>query len=89
MWRQSCRVAKIGEEKPDIEVPSLDTAINIELGKSEIEKNIKSALERFEKVIICSDNKALLRRLREQNRDERVLISEILAVPSLISVNGS
>jgi len=79
-----CRVAKIGEAKPDIEAPSLRTAINIELGKSGTEKNIKSALERFDKVIVCSDSKALLKRLREENEDQRVLISEIWSVPSLI-----
>jgi len=79
-----CRIAKIGEEKPDIEIPSLKTVINIELGKSEVEKNIQSTLERFEKIIICSDNKALLKRLREQNKDKRVLISEVWNVPSLI-----
>ncbi len=83
-----CRVAKVGEEKPDIEVPSLKTAINIELGKSEIEKNIKSALGRFKRVIVCSDSKALLGRLEQENRDKRVLISEIWAVPSLISINA-
>jgi DNA-binding MarR family transcriptional regulator len=83
-----CRVAKIGEEKPDIEIPSLKTAINIELGKSEIEKNIQSALEKFERVIVCSDNKNLLKKLKENNEDKRVLISEIWDIPSLISINA-
>jgi len=83
-----CRVAKMGEEKPDIEVPSLKTAINVELGKSDVEKNIKSALEKFERVIVCSDNKNLLRKLKEQNKDSRVLISEIWSIPSLISINA-
>lgn len=83
-----CRVAKIGEEKPDVEVPSLKVAINIELGKSDVEKNVRNALERFDRVIVCSDNKALLKRLKEENKDGRVLISEIQEVPSLLSINA-
>ncbi|MEM3871132.1 MAG: ATP-binding protein [Nitrososphaeria archaeon] len=84
-----CRAAKIGEAKPDIEVPSLKIAINIELGKSKVEENIKSALEKFEKVIVCSDNKSLLKKLKEENKDNRVLISEIWNIPSLISINAA
>ncbi|MDW8034627.1 MAG: DUF87 domain-containing protein [Nitrososphaerota archaeon] len=85
----TCRIARIGEAKPDIEIPSLKTAINIELGKSKVEENIRSALEKFEKVMVCSDNKALLRKLREKNRDERVLISEVWNIPSLFSINAA
>jgi len=77
------------EEKPDIEMPSLKTAINIELGKSEIEKNIQRALEKFGKVEVCSDNKSLLRKLKEQNKDSGVLISEIWDISSFISINAA
>jgi len=83
-----CRVAKIGEEKPDIEVPSLGTAVNIELGKSDIEKNVEDALKRFEKVIVCSDSRTLLGKLGQQNEDERVLISEVWSVPGLIRIDA-
>jgi len=79
-----CRTAKIGEEKPDIQIPSLKTAINVELGKSEVERNIENALKGFEKVIVCSDNGKLIKSLREENRDRRVLFSNIWSVPSLI-----
>ena len=83
-----CRVAKIGEAKPDIGVPSLGTAINIELGKSDIEKNVQDALKRFEKVIVCSDNRALLRKLEQRIKDGRVLISEVWGVPGLIRIDA-
>lgn len=84
-----CRMAKIGEAKPDIEVPSLRTAVNIELGKSDIKENVQDALKRFEKVIVCSDNRTLLRKLEQQNNDIRVLISVIWNVPGLTSIDGS
>jgi len=84
----TCRIAKTGEAKPDIEIPSLKTAINIELGKSKVEENIRKALEKFEKVIVCSDNKSLLKKLKESNKDNRVLISEVWEIPSLISINA-
>jgi len=83
-----CRVAKIGEAKPDIEVPSLKTAVNIELGKSDIEENVQDALKRFEKIIICSDNRALLGKLEQQIKDERVLISAVWDVPGLIRIDA-
>ncbi|MEM2488039.1 MAG: hypothetical protein QXR44_05555, partial [Thermoproteota archaeon] len=72
----------------DIEIASLKTAINIELGKSKVEENIRKALEKFEKVIVCSDNKSLLKKLKESNKDNRVLISDIWNIPSLISINA-
>jgi len=75
------RMNKVG---PDITIPSHKTAINVELGKSEIDKNIETALrEGWERVVVCSDSEEVLRALRERNEDERVLISEIRSVPSL------
>ena len=79
-----CRVAKIGEAKPDIQIISVNTAIEVELGKSNINKNIKNSLEKFERLIICSDSKKLIKSLSEKNKDSRVLFSEIWGVPSLI-----
>lgn len=79
-----CRIAKIGEAKPDVQIPSLKTAINIELGKSEIKKNIENALKEFERVIVCSDNEKLIKSLSEGNGDNRVLFSDIWSIPSLI-----
>lgn len=78
-----CRAEKVG---PDIQIPSLKTAINIELGKSDIEKNIETALKNFDRIIICSDNKKLLENISIPERlgeGKEVLISVVWAVPKL------
>jgi len=76
------RANKVG---PDITIPSEKVAINVELGKSEVEKNIETALqEGWEKVIMCSDNKQLIQALTGSNKDKRVLISDVWSVPHLI-----
>jgi hypothetical protein len=45
---------------PDIQIPSLDIAINVELGTSNIYGNVREALNSFSKVIVCSDEKQVL-----------------------------
>jgi len=78
-----CRAEKIG---PDIQIPALKTAINVELGKSDIEKNIEIALKDFDRVIICSDNKKLLKSISvpEKLREgKEVLKFLVWAVPEL------
>ncbi len=79
-----CRIARIGEAKPDIQIPSIKTAINVELGKSDIKKNIKEALKEFERVIVCSDDEKLLEKLKEENKDERILFRLVWEVPGLL-----
>lgn len=84
-----CRAEKIG---PDIQIPSQSTAINVELGKSDIEKNIETASKDFDRVIICSDNKKLLERIsvpENLGEGKEVLKSVIWAVPELFRLNGS
>jgi predicted transcriptional regulator len=44
----------------DIALPSLRTAINVELGTSNIYKNVATALESSQHVIVCSDDADLL-----------------------------
>ena len=78
-----CRVAKIGEAKPDIEIPSLKMAINVELGKSKIKENIEKALREFEKVVVCSDKRKILEKFKDEIKDERVLFCLVWELPSL------
>ena len=76
-------VCQANKKGPDIEIPSLNTAINVELGKSKIQDNIEKALDKFERIIVCSDKKNLIKNLSKKNTDHRILISDIWAVPDL------
>jgi hypothetical protein len=73
----------ISREGPDIQVPSLSTAINVETGNSDVEGNIKIALNKFTKVIVCSDDEKVIQKIVQQNKDERILCSLCWEVPSL------
>lgn len=81
-----CRVEGKG---PDIVVPQMSTAINVELGKSKIEDNIRLALQHYSKVIVCSDDSSLLQSLSQRIKDARVLFSAVAEVPSLLGVDAN
>ncbi len=76
----SCKLGKVG---PDIQIPSLNTAINIELGTSDIHGNIETARE-FGTVIVCSDDKKVIEALSRENTAENVRCALIQNVPALI-----
>ncbi|HJT10261.1 MAG TPA: ATP-binding protein [Candidatus Nitrosotalea sp.] len=71
-------------EGPDIEIPKISTVIEVELGKSDVHSNITRNIQKFDKVIVCSDNKKLLQTLSAQNKSNKVLFSQIENVPALI-----
>jgi hypothetical protein len=75
-----CKANRIG---PDIEAEG--TAIEVELGKSDIQGNIRSDLERFRAVIVCSDNKTVIERVGKELTDNRALCARIEEVPALFS----
>lgn len=83
-----CRAEKIG---PDIQIPSLNAAINVELGKSSLEQNVTTALNQFETVVIASDSKKVLDRITisEFKEGKKVLKSLIWDVPNLFRLDGS
>jgi hypothetical protein len=58
-----CTASKVG---PDVQIPTLKTAVNVETGKSEIAGNIKNALSNFERLIICSEDLHTLGSIRSQ-----------------------
>jgi DNA-binding MarR family transcriptional regulator len=76
----TCRAEKVG---PDIQIPSLKLAINVECGKSNIHGNIPKALESFEKVIVCSDDKKVIENVSRQNQAENILCALVEDVPAL------
>ncbi len=48
---------------PDIVIPELDTAVNVELGTSDIKGNLRSALEKFGTVVTCSYDQKVLEKI--------------------------
>lgn len=58
-----CIASKVG---PDVQIPSLKTAVNVETGNSEISGNIKDALSNYERMIVCSDDPQVLESVRSQ-----------------------
>ncbi len=75
-----CTADKVG---PDIQIPSINTAINIELGSSNIQGNIQKALQEFETVIVCSDSKELIKRISEENTAQNIRCALVQDVPAL------
>ena len=71
-------------EGPDIEIPKIRTVIEVELGKSDVHLNIARNIQKFDKVIVCSDQKKLLQFLSGQSESDKVLFSQIEKVPSLV-----
>ncbi len=77
-----CRAEKVG---PDIQIQSLNAAINVELGKSSLERNVVTALNQFDRVVVASDSKGVLDRIAipELKEGKKVLKSLIWDVPRL------
>ncbi|MEM4391844.1 MAG: ATP-binding protein [Candidatus Nitrosotenuis sp.] len=75
---------KKNSEGPDIEVPEIRTAIEVELGKSNMYGNIRSNLQKFDTVIICSDQKKVLEALYDRIKDPKILFCQIQQMPALI-----
>lgn len=79
---------KVDINGPDIIIPDLNTAINVELGKSKIEDNIRLALQQYDKVIMCSDDAKLLQRFSNRIKNPKVLFSTIANVQNHLKVNA-
>lgn len=71
-------------EGPDIEIPKIRTVIEVELGKSDVHSNLARNVQKFDSVIVCSDQKKLLQSLSSQNKSDKVLFSQIENVPALV-----
>ncbi|MGH9922300.1 MAG: ATP-binding protein [Nitrososphaerales archaeon] len=76
------------KEGPDIQIPSLGIAVNVETGNSDIEGNIRIALNQFSKIIICSDDEKIIQTISGQNKGKNVLCCLCWNVPDLIAEKG-
>lgn len=70
----TCRTEKVGS---DIQIPSTDTAINIETGNSDIRGKLAKAMSNFSKVSVCIHDKKLIQTLSEQMKDSRIRFAMI------------
>jgi hypothetical protein len=73
---------KKNSEGPDIEIPEIRTAIEVELGKSNMYGNIRSDSQKFERVIICSDQKKVIDALSNEITDPKILFLQIQNFPA-------
>jgi len=71
---------KKNKDGPDIEVA--DVAIEVEIGTSNISGNLKRNLQKFSKVIVCSDDSKLIETLSAKTGDNQVLFLPVQKVPS-------
>jgi len=79
-----CVKNKVG---PDIEIPEIRTAIEVELGKSNISGNLNNDVQKFDRVIVCSDDKELIERLSRQNKSEKISFLQIQNVVSFLDLS--
>ncbi len=79
-----CSKNKVG---PDIEIPEIKTAIEVELGKSNISGNLNNDVQKFARVIVCSDDNELIKRLSEQNKSEKIFFLQIHDVVSFLDLS--
>jgi energy-coupling factor transporter ATP-binding protein EcfA2 len=73
---------KKNSEGPDIEIPEIKTAIEVELGKSNMYGNIRNDSQKFDRVIICSDQKRVLEVLSNEIKDPKILFLQIQKIPA-------
>lgn len=75
------------KQGPDIVIPSLKAAINVELGGSDIMGNIHESLQEYHFVAVCSDDGRVLERIKSQIQEKegkRAFVLFVWDVPDLI-----
>jgi len=70
-------------EGPDIEIPEIKTAIEVELGKSNMHGNLRNDVQKFDRVIVCSDEDKVIEGLSKENKDRKILFLPIHKVPAV------
>jgi hypothetical protein len=70
------------KEGPDIVIPKIRTAIEVELGRSDVHSNIERNVHQFDRVIVCSDQKKLIESLSRQTESNKILFLPIEKVPA-------
>jgi len=71
---------------PDIEIHKIRTAIEVELGKSNISGNMNYDVQKFDRVIVCSDDTKLIKSLSEKNRSEKIFFTQVQNVASFFDL---
>jgi hypothetical protein len=82
LTQKGYRVTK-NKDGPDIDVVGTGTVIEVEIGTSNIPGNIKRNLQKFSKIIVCSDDKKLIETFSHQIKDNRILFVPIQKVPAV------
>lgn len=77
-------VVKKNKDGPDIVLPETSTAIEVELGTSNMHYNIARNVKKFSNVIVCSDQKKLLEDLSAQTEAQNVFFLPVQNVPAFV-----
>ena len=72
------------KEGPDVVIPRLSIAVEVELGKSDMHLNMRRDADNFNKVIVCSDEKKVIEALSSENKLPNVLFLPVQKVPDYI-----
>ncbi|TBR09332.1 MAG: DUF87 domain-containing protein [Candidatus Nitrosotenuis sp.] len=70
------------KDGPDIEVLDCSTVIEVELGTSNISGNLKRNIQKFDRVIVCSDDSKLIEALSAKTKGKQILFLPIQKVPA-------
>ncbi len=70
------------KDGPDIEIPQINSVVEIELGSSDVHYNISRNAQKYNTVVVTSDEKKLLESLSQENKFHNVLFLPIQFVPA-------
>ena len=70
------------KEGADIIVSKTNTAIEIELGKSDMIENSRKDIQKYDRVLICSDSNKILENLSSKIKHPKILFCRIQDTPS-------
>ncbi|MEM3112331.1 MAG: ATP-binding protein [Candidatus Anstonellales archaeon] len=70
------------KDGPDIEMLDCSTVIEVELGTSNISGNMKRNIEKFSRVIVCSDDSKLIEALSAKTKGKQILFLPVQKVPA-------
>lgn len=70
------------KQGPDIIVQNTNTAIEVELGTSDMLENARRDSEQFDRVLVCSDSDKILENLSSKIKHSKIFFCKIQDVPS-------
>lgn len=72
------------KDGPDMIMPEISAAIEVELGSSNMDGNIRRDLHQFRNVIVCSDQKEVIKALSAKFKSNGIFLESIQNVPALV-----